>query len=57
MFPPEVQLIFNAQTALQAAQAGDPRFEQLVSALMTRCSIDRERTIRNIVLLAEGNIL
>lgn len=56
MFPPHVELIFKAQTALAAGQAGDHRFEQLVQALMDRLSISRETTIRNIVQLAEGNV-
>ena len=56
MFQPEIQLIFNAQTALSAAQQNDPRFEQLVSKLMERCSLDREQVIRNIVQIAQGNL-
>jgi len=56
MFPPEIELIFNAQKALNAAQQEDPRFNQLVERLMERLSLDKERTIRNIVLLAQGNI-
>lgn len=56
MFPPEIQLIFDARTALSAAEQGDPSFETLVSKLMERCSMNREQVIRNIVQLAQGNI-
>lgn len=56
MFPPEVQLIFNAQTAIQAGQTGDPRFEQLVDKLMERLSLTKEKVIHNIILLANGKI-
>jgi hypothetical protein len=56
MFPPEIQLIFNAQAALHAAQANDPRFGQLVEALMERCSLDKDQVLGNIVQLANGNI-
>lgn len=56
MFPPEILIIFNAITALSAAEQGDPRFEVLVERLMEKCFLDREQVIRNIVGLAEGNV-
>ena len=55
MFPPHVQLIFNAQEALQAAQLNDPRFDQLVEKLMERTGLDKEQVVRNIITLAQGN--
>lgn len=55
MFPPEIQLIFNAGKALQAAEQKDPRFHVLVENLMERCSLSREDVIRNIGQLAQGN--
>lgn len=56
MFPPEIQTIFNAQNALQAAQANDPRFGQLIEALMQRCSLSKEEVVQNIIQLANGNL-
>jgi hypothetical protein len=55
MFPPEVQLIFNARIALQAAEQGDQRFDLLVTRLMERCSLNRDDVIRKIGQLAQGN--
>ena len=55
MFPKQIQIIFNAQTALQAAEQNDPNFEVLVTSLTERCSLNREQVIRNIVQLAQGN--
>lgn len=56
MFPPQVQLIFDARTALEAANSNDPRFEALVLTLMQRLQISREQCLQNIVQLANGNI-
>ena len=56
MFPPEIQQIFNARTALEAADQIDPRFELLVSRLMDRLSLDRETVLQKMVQLAQGNI-
>ena len=55
MFPKQVQLIFNAQQALQLGQQGDTRFSELVERLMERCSLSKEQVIRNIGQLAQGN--
>lgn len=57
MFPPEIKLIFDARTCLDAAQQGDPRFEELVVQLMARCNLTREQTIRNIIALAQGQMV
>lgn len=48
--------MFNAQEALQAAQNQDPRFDVLVTRLIERTGLDKEGVLRNIVLLAQGNI-
>lgn len=55
MFPPEIQLLFNARNALQLAEYKDERFDLLVTRLMERCSLSREDVIRNIGQLAQGN--
>lgn len=55
MFPKQIQIIFNARDALQAAEQNDPNFEVLVTRLMERCALNREQVIRNIVQLAQGN--
>jgi hypothetical protein len=55
MFPPKLQLLFDARIALQAAEQKDERFDLLVTRLMERCSLDREQVIRNIGELAQGN--
>lgn len=56
MFPPQIQLIFDAQQSLQAAQANDPRFGQLVEALEKRTGLTKEEVVKNIVQLANGNL-
>lgn len=56
MFDNRVQLIFQAQAALAAANNNDPRFEELVSRLMDRMSIDRLTVLNNIVHLAQGHV-
>ena len=56
MIPKEIQIIFDARTALNAAQTNDPRFGQLVEALMQRLSMTKEEVVQNIVQLANGNI-
>lgn len=56
MFPPEIQTIFDARAALEAANQNDPRFEVLVIKLMERMSMDRQTVLQNIVQLAQGNI-
>jgi len=56
MFPKEIQVIFDAQTALQAAQVNDPRFDQLVEALIERTGLSKEQVVQNIIHLANGNI-
>jgi hypothetical protein len=56
MFPPEIQLIFNAQEALNAGNMKDPRFDLLVTKLEERTGLDKEQVVRNIIQLAHGNI-
>ncbi|CAB4134424.1 hypothetical protein UFOVP273_58 [uncultured Caudovirales phage] len=56
MFPDAVDLIFKAQIALQAAQAGDPRFETLVEKLMERCSLSADQVLNNLIQLSQGNV-
>ena len=56
MFPPEVQLIFNARTALEAGNANDPRFDELLARLEVRTGLNKEQIVKNIISLAQGNI-
>ena len=56
MFPPEIQVIFDARTALQAAEAKDPKFDQLVQALIERTGLSKEQLVENIIRLANGDI-
>lgn len=56
MFPPEVQIIFDARAALESAQQNDPKFEQLVQALIERTKLPREEVLSNIVRLANGDL-
>lgn len=56
MFPPQVQLVFNAQTAIHAGQTGDPKFHELVDKLMERLQLTKEQVMHNTILLANGKI-
>jgi hypothetical protein len=55
MFPPRVQLIFNAQAALEAGNQQDPRFDVLVAKLEQRLGLTKEQVVRNIIAIAQGN--
>lgn len=56
MFPKEIQVIFDARTALDAANQKDPRFDILVERLMWRLSMDKQTVLEKMVQLAQGNI-
>ena len=48
------ELMLKAQIALTAKQVGDPRYDQLVEALMQRLSMGRADVEEHLVALSKG---